>query len=140
MLNSPVMSDWKSQFLAATQVERPICAVPGCLRPASVAWRERNDCVTHFLEVAQQYVGTFQVSNENATATYPDRQADPQLLVECILRGAALLASDADVDRYEESHLFRLLSDCRALLRFDRRRFAETGMLARTRAATASST
>lgn len=135
------MTDWKSQFLAATQVERPTCAVPGCLRPASVAWRERNDCVTHFLEVAQQYLEDFQVSDENSSSAYPDRQADPQLLTECILRGAALLASDADFNRYEESHLLRLLSDCRALLRLDRMRAAEpTAVPARTRAASASST
>ena len=114
------MNDWKSQFLTATQVESPLCAMPGCLNPAAVAWRERNDCVAHFLEVAQQYVSAFEVSDENTGGTYPDRAADPELLTECILRGAALLASDADFDRYEESRLLRLLSDCRALLQLDR--------------------
>jgi hypothetical protein len=135
------LNDWKSEFLAATRVERPTCAVPGCLRPASVAWRERNDCVTHFLEVVQQYLDAFQVSDDNAGAAYPARAADPELLVECILRGAALLVSDADVDRYEESHVLRLLSDSRALLRLDRMRIAEPAAVpARTRAARASST
>jgi hypothetical protein len=135
------LNDWKSKFLAATHVERPTCAVPGCLRPASVAWRERNDCVTHFLEVAQQYLDAFQVSGDNAGTAYPERAADPELLVECILRGAALLVSDADVDRYEESHVLRLLSDARALLRLDRMRIAEPAAApARTRAARASST
>jgi hypothetical protein len=133
------MNDWQSQFLAAIQVERPTCAVPGCLRPASVAWRERNDCVGHFLEVAQQYFDSFQVSEENSTASYPDRQADPQLLTGCILRGAALLASGADFDRYEESHLLRLLSDCRALLRLACTQTSEPVTLpTRTRAARAS--
>jgi hypothetical protein len=139
VIGFPTVNDWQSQFLAATQVERPTCAVPGCLRPASVAWRERNDCVAHFLEVAQQYLNSFQVSDENATATYPDRQADPQLLTECILRGAALLTSGADFDRYEESHLLRLLSDCRALLRLARTQTPDPVTLpARTRAARAS--
>jgi hypothetical protein len=133
------MSDWRSQFFSATRVENPTCAVPGCLRPAAVAWRERNDCVAHFLEVARQYIDAFQVSGENSNRTYPDRPADPQLLTECILRGAALLASDADFDRYEESHLLRLLSDCRALLRLDRARSTEpSAPPARTRSATAS--
>jgi hypothetical protein len=134
------VNDWKSQFQSATQVQNPLCAVPGCLNPAAVAWRERNDCVAHFLEVAQQYVAAFQVSNENVGATYPDRPADPELLTECILRGAALLASDIDFDRYEESHLFRLLSDCRALLRLDRSLDADSAAAPlRTRAARASS-
>jgi hypothetical protein len=134
------MSDWKSQFLSATRVINPICAVPGCLRPAAVSWRERNDCVAHFLEVARQYIDAFQVSGENSSFSYPDRPADPQLLVECILRGAALLASDLDFDRYEESCLLRVLSDCRALLRLDRMRAAEPAAApARSRVATASS-
>jgi hypothetical protein len=133
------MSDWRSQFFSATRVENPVCVVPGCLRPAAVGWRERNDCVAHFLEVARQYIDAFQVSGENSNRAYPDRPADPQLLTECILRGAALLASDADFDRYEESHLLRLLSDCRALLRLDRVRCTESSAPpARTRSATAS--
>lgn len=129
------MHDWKEQFLAATRVPQPACAVPGCVRTAAVAWRERNDCVAHFLETAQEYVKTFCVSQDNANASYLERTADPQLLTECILRSAALLTSAIEFDRYEEAHLLRLLSDCHALLRLGR---VQSVVPARTRAARAS--
>jgi hypothetical protein len=129
------MRDWKEQFLAATHVPQPLCAVPGCLRPAAVAWRERNDCVSHFLETAQDYVGVFQISKDNSDARYPERAADPELLTECILRGAALLTSEIELDRYEEAHLLRLLSDCHALLRLGR---LQSVVPARSRAASTS--
>jgi hypothetical protein len=129
------MQDWKQEFFAATRVWQPLCAVPGCVQRAAVAWRERNDCVAHFLEAAEEYTYAFRVSDGDSGGRYPVRAADPELLTECILRGAALLTSDTELDRYEEAHLLRLLSDCRGLLRLERAQSTEP---ARARAAHAA--
>ncbi len=111
------MDEWKQQLFAATAVQTGLCCVPGCNRAAAVGWKNRRDCVEHFLDAAREYVDAFHVPSGAAAAASPAGDVDSDLLADCILRIEALFAPPAEFDRHEHAQLLRLLSACHALLR-----------------------